>query len=83
MNGDSDENQKQDERNRLVKRIREKIKYAKVGQITLEVKGSFIIENDLIVIWQKLRNDFVEIKNEDRIYLSLEQAEMLGMIRKF
>ena len=78
----SEENQKMEERNKLVKKIREKVKYAKLGQIALEIKGSFIIENDLVEVWQKLRNDFIEINANDKIYLSLEQAEVLGLIRK-
>ena len=82
VNNHSEENQKKEERKRLVKKIREKVKYAKLDQITLEIKGSFIIENDLVEIWQKLRNDFVEISANDKIYLSLEQAEVLGLIRK-
>lgn len=80
---DSEENQKKEERNKLVKIIRDKLKNAKLDQITLEIKGSFIIENDLIEIWQTLRNDYAEIKNEDKIHLSLNQAEVLGLIRKF
>lgn len=79
----SEENQKKEERNKLVKIIRDKLKNAKLDQITLEIKGSFIIENDLIEIWQTLRNDYAEIKNEDKIHLSLNQAEVLGLIRKF
>ena len=82
VNDYSEEIQKIEERNNLVRRIREKVKNAKLDQITLEIKGSFIIENDLVEVWQKLRNDFVEIRTNDKIYLSLEQAEVLGLIRK-
>lgn len=66
----------------LVKKIREKVKHSKLDYITVEVKGIFIIENDLEEIWQKLRNDFTKISENDKITLSVEQAVILGLIGK-
>lgn len=78
----SKEIKEKEEHDLLVKKIREKVKHSKLDYITVEVKGIFIIENDLEEIWQKLRNDFTKISENDKITLSVEQAVILGLIGK-
>lgn len=81
-NENSEQTNKKAEHDLLVKKIREKVKHAKLDYITVEVKGLFIIENGLEEIWQKLRNDFDKISENDKITLSVEQAVILGLIGK-
>lgn len=71
-----------EERKGLVKQIREKVKKAKLDQILVEIKGEFLIENDLISVWQSLNKDSSEITETYKAYISLGQAEELGLIRK-
>lgn len=78
----SEEIKQREEHDLLVKKIREKVRHAKLEYITVEVKGIFIIENDLEEIWQKLRNDYTKISENDKITLSVEQAVILGLIGK-
>lgn len=71
-----------EERKGLVKQIREKVKKAKLDQILVEIKGEFLIENDLVSVWQSLNQDSSEITETYKAYISLSQAEELGLIRK-
>jgi len=71
-----------EERNSLVKQMREKVKKAKLDQIVVEIKGGFLIENDLVSVWQSLNKDSSEITETYKAYISLGQAEELGLIRK-
>lgn len=71
-----------EERKGLVKQIREKVKKAKLDQILVEIKGEFLIENDLVTVWQSLNKDSSEITETYKAYISLGQAEELGLIRK-
>ncbi|MEA5259184.1 hypothetical protein VB264_15415 [Arcicella aquatica] len=71
-----------EERKGLVKQIREKVKKAKLDQILVEIKGEFLIENDLVSVWQSLNQDSSEITETYKAYISLGQAEELGLIRK-
>ncbi|MEA5405611.1 hypothetical protein VB776_21920 [Arcicella sp. DC2W] len=71
-----------EERNSLVKQMREKVKKAKLDQIVVEIKGEFLIENDLVSVWQSLNQDSSEITETYKAYISLGQAEELGLIRK-
>lgn len=71
-----------EERKGLVKQIREKVKKAKLDQILVEIKGDFLIENDLVSVWQSLNQDSSEITETYKAYISLGQAEELGLIRK-
>ncbi len=71
-----------EERNTLVKQIREKVKKAKLDQIMVEIKGEFLIENNLVEIWQTLNNDAAAITENYKTYITLSQAEELGLIRK-
>lgn len=71
-----------EERNNLVKQIREKVKKAKLDQIMVEIKGEFLIDNNLVSVWQTLNQDNSEITETYKAYISLSQAEELGLIRK-
>lgn len=71
-----------EQRKGLVKQIREKVKKAKLDQILVEIKGEFLIENDLVTVWQSLNQDSSEITETYKAYISLGQAEELGLIRK-
>ncbi|MDR6563797.1 MULTISPECIES: hypothetical protein [unclassified Arcicella] len=71
-----------EERKGLVKQIREKVKKAKLDQILVEIKGEFLIENDLVSVWQSLNQDSSVITETYKAYISLGQAEELGLIRK-
>jgi ubiquinone biosynthesis protein UbiJ len=71
-----------EQRNGLVKQIREKVKTANLDQILVEIKGDFLIENDLVSVWKSLNQDSSEITEKYKVYISLIQAEELGLIRK-
>lgn len=71
-----------EQRNCLVKQIREKVKTANLDQILVEIKGDFLIENDLVSVWKSLNQDSSEITEKYKVYISLIQAEELGLIRK-
>lgn len=70
------------ERTELIKIIREKVKKASVEQISLEIKGSFLLENDLVSVWQKLHDNMLDINEAYITHISLSQAEKLGIIKK-
>lgn len=75
---DSSENQ----RAIWVKKMREKVKKATLAQISIEIKGPFLIENDLVTIWQALHKEATNINEDYKAYITLSQAEEIGLIRK-
>jgi hypothetical protein len=58
------------------------VKTANLDQILVEIKGDFLIENDLVSVWKSLNQDSSEITEKYKVYISLIQAEELGLIRK-
>lgn len=65
-------------------KIRGSIKNATDFEITVIIKGSFLVNNDLVDAWKELRRlkkDFIIDKDfEDTI--SIYQAESLGIIKE-
>jgi hypothetical protein len=80
--GVNPENPAENQRSLLVKKMREKVKKATLSQISIEIKGQFLIENDLVSVWQALHNEATEINEDYKAYISLAQAEEIGLIRK-
>jgi hypothetical protein len=62
--------------------VRGKIKNAYESDITIIISGKFIIENNLVPIWPKLRgfSEEVIIDNSFRDIVSIQQASVLGIL---
>ena len=74
----------EDSRENLLKRVKKSIKNASDSDVTVEIKGTFIINNGLIEVWKKLRGfseDLVIDENfTDRI--SIFQSVSLGIVQE-
>jgi hypothetical protein len=73
-----------DSRENLLKKVKKGIKNASDSDITVEIKGSFIINNDLVEVWKKLRgfseDAIIDANFTDRI--SIFQTVSLGIIQE-
>ncbi|MDZ7896944.1 MAG: hypothetical protein U5N85_02790 [Arcicella sp.] len=73
-----------DSREKLLKKVKKSIKNASDSDVTVEIKGTFIIKNGLVDVWRKLRGFSEEViideKFTDRI--SIFQTVSLGIIRE-
>lgn len=50
--------------------------------LMVRVKGSWLIQNNLVDVWKEMRNTREEITNEWEDWVMLYQAEVLGLIEK-
>ena len=73
-----------DEYKIYAKIVRAKIKNAFDSDITITISGKFIIENNLVPIWRKLRgfSEDVKIDNSFKDVVSIHQASVLGLLPK-
>lgn len=72
-----------DEHKIYAKIVRSKIKNAYDSDITITISGKFIVENNLVPIWRKLRgfSEDVKIDNSFEDVLSIHQASVLGLFQ--
>ena len=78
--GNSNLNEKDDHKV-YAKIVRGKIKNAYDSDITITISGKFIVENNLVPIWRKLRgfSEDVKIDNSFEDVVSIHQASVLGL----
>ena len=69
---------------KLSERVRESIKNADDFDLTITIKGSFIVKNNLVLVWRELRglSDEVVIDDSYTDTISIHQAPILGIIGK-
>ncbi len=74
----------EDSRENLINKVKESIKNANDSDLTLEIKGSFIINNGLVAVWKKLRGFSEEmIIDEDFTdRISIFQTMSLGIVQQ-
>jgi hypothetical protein len=74
----------EDSRDNLIKKVKKSIKNASDSDVTVEIKGTFIINNGLVDVWKKLRGfseDMIIDENfTDKI--SIFQTVSLGIIQE-
>ena len=70
-----------DENKIYAKIVRGKIKNACDSDITITISGKFIVENNLVPIWRKLRGFSEDLKIDDSFedIVSIHQASVLGL----
>ncbi len=73
-----------DSRENLVKKVKKSIKNASDSDVTVEIKGTFIINNDLVDVWKKLRgfSEDVIIDENFTDKISIFQTVSLGIIQE-
>jgi hypothetical protein len=74
----------EDSRENLLKKVKKSIKNASDSDVTVEIKGSFIITNGLVDIWKKLRgfSEDVIIDENFTDKISIFQTVSLGIIQE-
>jgi hypothetical protein len=74
-------NKEKDDHKIYAKIVRGKIKNAYDSDITITISGKFIVENNLVPIWRKLRglSEDVKIDNSFEDIVSIHQASVLGL----
>lgn len=77
----TDNLKEKDEHKIYAKIVRAKIKNAYDSDITITISGKFIVENNLVPIWRKLRgfSDDINIDNSFEDVVSIHQASVLGI----
>lgn len=78
----SNNNSKEKDENKIyAKIVRGKIKNAYDSDITITISGKFIVENNLVPIWRKLRGFSEDLKIDDSFedIVSIHQASVLGL----
>jgi hypothetical protein len=73
----------EDSRDNLLKRVKKSIKNASDSDVTVEIKGSFIIKNGLVEVWKKLRgfSEDVIIDEDFTDRISIFQTVNLGIVQ--
>lgn len=73
-----------DSRENLLKKIKKGIKNASDSDVTVEIKGSFIIKNGLVDVWKKLRgfSEDMIIDEDFTDKISIFQTVSLGIVHK-
>ena len=71
-----------DENKVYAKIVRAKLKNANDSDITITVSGKFIVENNLVPIWRKLRgfDEDITIDSSFQDVVSIHQASVLGLL---
>jgi hypothetical protein len=70
------------DKSNLIKKIRKAIPDANLD-VVIEVSGKWLIRTNLVETWKELRgNQDLEIDETFKDYITLKQAELLGIIRK-
>jgi hypothetical protein len=74
----------EDSREILLKKVKKGIKNASDSDVTVEIKGSFIINNGLIEVWKKLRgfSDDIIIDENFTDKISIFQTVSLGIVHE-
>ena len=77
-------NKNEDSRENLIKKVKESMKNANDSDLTVEIKGAFIINNGLVAVWKKLRGFSEEmIIDEDFTdRISIFQTMSLGIVQQ-
>ena len=74
----------EDSRENLLKKVKKSIKNASDSDVTIEIKGTFIIKNGLVDVWKKLRgfseNVIIDENFTDKI--SIFQSVSLGIVKE-
>jgi hypothetical protein len=73
----------EDSRDNLLRRVKKSIKNASDSDVTVEIKGSFIIKNGLVEVWKKLRgfSEDVIIDEDFTDRISIFQTVNLGIVQ--
>lgn len=73
-----------DSRENLLKKVKKGIKNASDSDVTVEIKGSFIIKNGLIDVWKKLRgfSEDMIIDEDFTDKISIFQTVSLGIVHE-
>jgi predicted HTH domain antitoxin len=73
-----------DSRENLLKKVQNGIKNASDTDVTVEIKGSFIIKNGLTEVWKKLRgfSDDIIINEDFTDRISIFQTVSLGIVQE-
>jgi hypothetical protein len=73
-----------DTRENLLKKVKNGIKNAADSDVTVEIKGSFIIKNGLTEVWKKLRgfSDDIIINEDFTDRISIFQTVSLGIVQE-
>lgn len=67
----------------ILKKMRTKVSKSKLDDIRVEISGKWLIKNNLVEVWQEIReNPNEEIDIDYRVQITLSQAEKMGIIRK-
>ena len=71
-----------DSKENLLKKVKKGVKNASDSDIIVEIKGAFIINNDLVEVWKKLREFSEDIVIDENFTdkISIFQAVSLGII---
>jgi hypothetical protein len=74
----------EDSRDNLLKKVKKGIKNASDSDVTVEIKGSFIINNGLVEVWKKLRgfSEDVIIDENFTDKISIFQTVSLGIVQQ-
>lgn len=74
----------EDSRENLLKKVKRGIKNASDSDVTVEIKGSFIINNGLVDVWKKLRGFSEDIIIDENFTdkISIFQTVSLGIIQE-
>jgi hypothetical protein len=74
----------EDSRENLLKKVKKGLKNASDSDVTVEIKGSFIINNGLIEVWKKLRgfSDDIIIDENFTDKISIFQTVSLGIVHE-
>ena len=73
-----------DSRENLLRKVKKGIKNASDSDVTVEIKGSFIIKNDLVDVWKKLRgfSEDMIIDEDFTDKISIFQTVSLGIVHE-
>ena len=71
-------------RENLLKKVKKSIKNASDSDVTVEIKGSFIIKNNLVNVWKKLRGFSEDIIIDEHFIdkVSIFQTVSLGIVHE-
>lgn len=74
----------EDSRENLLKKVKKSIRNASDSDVTVEIKGAFIIKNNLIDVWKKLRgfSEDVIIDEHFTDKISIFQTVSLGIVQE-
>ena len=74
----------EDSRENLLKKVKKSIKNASDSDVTVEIKGTFIIKNNLVEVWKKLRGFSEEVIIDEHFIdkISIFQTVSLGIIHE-